>query len=116
MLAARKAAQRGEDHNEDDQAPERDDATNRVVGKFFWMQLGKPTDPDEWSGRYGVISLIRRRMGAGAPSNHACKRTLQRLAEDENDDVSQRVTGGGRQREFSDVDDLYVGLLLCEGR
>ena len=118
MLARIRADKQGveDDEAEEDEAPERDDATNRVVVKFFWVQLGKLTDPNEWTGRHGVISVIRRRMGAGAPSNHACKRTLVRLTEDENDDVSQRVTGGGRpQREFSDADDLYVGLLLCEG-
>ena len=79
------------EESEDEVETVRDDATNRVVVKFFWNQLGKPTDPETWHGKGGVISLIRRRMGAGAPSVHACKRTLERLAEDENDDVSRRL-------------------------
>ena len=82
--------------------------------KFFWQQLGKPTDPEEWKHRNGVISVIRRRMGAGAPAVATVERTLKRLAEDEDDELS-RNTGGGRQRTFSHEDDLYVGLLICEG-
>eukprot|EP00966_Prymnesium_polylepis_P164307 3798695-Prymnesium_polylepis.1 len=55
-------------------------------------------------------------MRGGAPSAKVCRRTLERLAEDENDDVSRRmVSCAGRPREFSEVDDLYVGLLICEG-
>eukprot|EP00966_Prymnesium_polylepis_P110146 2548681-Prymnesium_polylepis.1 len=55
-------------------------------------------------------------MGAGAPSARACRRTLERLAEDENDDVSRRmVSCAGRPRELSEVVDLYIGLLICEG-
>jgi len=30
------------------------------VIKFFWLQLGKPADPEEWQG-----------MGAGVPCMHA---------------------------------------------
>ena len=55
-------------------------------------------------------------MGPDAPSLEACRRTLQRLTEDEDDDVSRRiVSGGGKPRTLSDVDDLYIGLVICEG-
>ena len=37
------------------------------------------------------------------------------MVEDENDDLYVVPHGGGRQRDFSDEDDLYVGLLICEG-
>ena len=86
-----------------------------MVVKFFWKQLGKPTEPDEWKGYHGVISLIRRKMGEGAPTIRTVERTLERLVEDENGDLYEERHGGGRKREFSDEDDLYVGLLICEG-
>ena len=55
-------------------------------------------------------------MGPDAPSVEACRRTLQRLTEDEDDDVARRiVSGGGKPRTLSDVDDLYIGLVICEG-
>ena len=76
---------------EDTEQPTRDDAMNRVVVKFFWQQFGKVTDPDLWSGKGGVISLIRHRMKSAAPSVEACRRTLERLAVDENDDVSRKM-------------------------
>eukprot|EP00966_Prymnesium_polylepis_P183476 4252070-Prymnesium_polylepis.1 len=43
--------------------------------------------------------------------------TLQRLADDETDDVSNRMVSAnaGRPRVLSDEDDMYIGLLLCEG-
>ena len=56
MLAARKVAERGEEHEEDESPPERDEAENRVVVKFFWKQLCCPPK-EEWSNRHdGVIS------------------------------------------------------------
>ena len=67
---------------EDEDKPARDEAENRVVVKFFWNQLGRPPK-DEWKNRHGVISLIRRRMGAGAPTVRTVERTLERLVEDE---------------------------------
>eukprot|EP00966_Prymnesium_polylepis_P074773 1734959-Prymnesium_polylepis.1 len=76
---------------EEDAAAERDDGVNRVVVKFFWQQFGKVTDPIEWKGRGKLISLIRHRMGAGAPCRDACFRVLERLAADETDDVSRRM-------------------------
>ena len=97
---------------EDTEQPARDEYENRVVVKFYWKQLGKPVDPDEWKGRDGVISVIRRRMGKGAPEIRTVERTLQRLVEDENDDLSSlRGIGRGAARIFSEEDDMYVGLL-----
>ena len=82
ILAAIEARERGrEPAPEDDDVPH-DEAENRVVVKFFWRQLGSPTDPDEWKRRDGVISVIRRRMGAGAPVARTVERTLQRIVED----------------------------------
>ena len=69
---------RPEAEEQDDAAP-RDEHMNRVVVKFFWTQLGKPTDPEEWKHRNGVISVIRRRMGAGASAVATVERTLKRL-------------------------------------
>ena len=66
----------------------RDEAENRIVIKYFWKQLGSPTDPEEWKERDGVIGVIRRRMGKGAPTPRTVERTLKRLAEDENDDLT----------------------------
>ena len=90
---------------------------NRVVVKFFWQQMKKPTDPADWAGRDGVIAVIRRRMGSAAPHRATVKLTLERLAIDENDDVSNKMVsaGVGRPRLLSDEDYLYIGLLLCEG-
>ena len=88
---------------------------NRIVVKFFWQQLGSPMDPDEWKDRDGVISVIRRRMGKGAPSMETCRRTLLRLVDDEDDDMSSKQIFKGRPRLFSHEEDLYVGLLICEG-
>ena len=76
----------------------------------------KPKDPDSWKGRNGVISFIRQKMGADAPKMESCRLTLQRLAEDETDDVSREmVAGSGKERLLSDEEDLYIGLLLVEG-
>ena len=111
-LKARQPTVEGAD--DDVETATRDDYTNRVVVKFFWTQLGKPTDPDEWKHRNGVISLIRRRMGAGAPAPRTVERTLHRLVADEEDDLA-RNCGGGRDRTLSQVEDIYVGLLICEG-
>jgi hypothetical protein len=113
-LAALEAVEEVVDPEEDNESPERDYAENRVV-KFFWKQLGSPPDAAEWKGYHGVISLIRRRMGAGAPGIRTVERTLMRLVEDENDDLYSTPHGGGRKRELSEAEDLYVGLLLCEG-
>mmetsp|Transcript_52399 Transcript_52399/g.139219 ORF Transcript_52399/g.139219 Transcript_52399/m.139219 type:complete len:142 (+) Transcript_52399:118-543(+) len=97
---------------EEDAAAERDDAVNRVVVKYWWMRFGKPKDPDSWKGRNGVISFIRQKMGADAPKMESCRLTLQRLAEDETDDVSREmVAGSGKERLLSDEEDLYIGLL-----
>ena len=113
--------------DDDGEAPEPEEvehasvseAENRVVVKFFWRQLGSPTDPEEWKDRNGVISVIRRRMGADAPAPRTVKRTLLRLVADEDDDLSSRkapgAKNGGPRRHFSEEDDLYVGLIICEG-
>jgi len=114
-LAALEAVEEVVDPEEDNESPERDYAENRMVVKFFWKQLGSPPDAAEWKGYHGVISLIRRRMGAGAPGIRTVERTLMRLVEDENDDLYSTPHGGGRKRELSEAEDLYVGLLLCEG-
>ena len=87
----------------------------RAVVKFFWMTLGKPKRPATWSGINGVISYIRRRIGSTAPSIAACHRTLVRLAADEEDDLSRRAPSVARKREFSHEEDMYAGLLICEG-
>ena len=55
-----------EEEVDSSESMERDDAMNRVVVKLFWMQLGKPTDPEEWKHRSGVIATIRHRIGKGA--------------------------------------------------
>ena len=83
------------DDAEDDDEPVRDEYENRIVVKFFWKQLGQPTDPEEWKYRDGVISVIRRRMRKGAPTPRTVERTLQRLAEDENDGCSSRQAAAG---------------------
>lgn len=118
QLAALEAADGAEpDLQEGPEDEERavDHGENRIVVKFFWQQLGSPADPDEWKGRDGVISVIRRRMGKGAPSARACERTLLRLVEDENDDLMKKPGGVGATRILSDEEELYIGLLLCEG-
>ena len=51
-LAAIDEEQREPEPEEDDL--ERDEYENRVVIKFFWKQLGSPTDPEEWKQRDGV--------------------------------------------------------------
>ena len=84
-LEALEAAEKGlhpEPEPEEYDDLERDEYENRVVIKFFWKQLGSPTDPEEWKQRDGVISVIRRRMGKGAPVPRTVERTLQRLVED----------------------------------
>ena len=58
-------------------------------------------------------------MGATAPSVEAVRRTLVRLVADPEDDLSERTPGGqcgpGRGHKFEDWEDIFVGLLLCEG-
>ena len=94
----------------------RDDALNRLVVKYFWTQMGKTTDPAEWVGRGGVAGMVRLRMGAGAPKADSVVRTLKRLVEDDDDDVSLRTpSGSAMPRIFSDEDDMYAALLIVEG-
>ena len=107
--------QQPEPDAEDGDAPPRDEADNRVVVKFFWRQLGSPADEEDWKHRHGTIALIRQRMGAGAPTPRTVERTLRRLVEDENADLYSTARGGCRQCSLSEEDDLYVGLLICEG-
>ena len=89
-----------------------DEGETRVVIKYFYKQLGSPPEED-WDGHYGTISEIRKRMGNSAPGWVTVRRTLELLAA-EYMDVMVRGTPT-RKRELSDEDDLYVGLLLCEG-
>jgi len=63
----------------------------------------------------GVISVIRRRMGDGAPCIAACRNTLQRIAADEDSDLNFKQNKGGRPRAFTTEEDLYAGLIICEG-
>ena len=108
----------GEDSDGESDYEDVDTATEgekRAVVKFFWMTLGKPKRPATWSGINGVISYIRRRIGSTAPSIAACHRTLVRLAADEEDDLSRRAPSVARKREFSHEEDVYIGLLICEG-
>lgn len=92
-----------------------DHGLNRLVVKYFWQQLGSESEKSEWHGRDGVIAAIRRRMGAGAPTARTVERTLERLVEDEHVDLTSTRHAGGRPRVFSEEDDLYCGLVLCEG-
>ena len=96
-LAKIKGQQPTQQEPAEEPAASRDDYTNRVVIKFFWVQQGKPTDPEEWKHRHGVISVIRRRMGPGAPAVATVERTLQRLVDDESDDL-YGSRHGGRKR------------------
>ena len=91
-----------------------DDSEKRVVVKFFFEQLGCPPEED-WSGRYGTIALIRQRMGSSAPCPATVRRTLLRLVEGDEDVAATRRGGTGRPRALTEVDDLYIGLLACEG-
>ena len=92
-----------------------DEGDRRVVVKFFYNYLGQPPEED-WDGRDGTIAAIRRFMGETAPWPPTVRRTLERL-QDEDKDVarSNRGAGGGAPRALSELDDLYVGLLICEG-
>ena len=56
-------------------------------------------------------------MGSSAPWPATVRRTLLRLVEgDEVEDVAASRRGGkGRPRTLSEVDDLYIDLLACDG-
>ena len=85
----------------------------RVVIKFFWQTLGRPRAESSWAGRDGVISYIRRRMGSTAPSVETVRSTLKRLVENPDDDL--QPLSYERERLLSHEEDLFIGLLICEG-
>ena len=90
------------------------DSEKRVTIKYFYKEAGCPPEED-WSGRDGTIAYIRRRMGSLAPSIQMVRRTLHRLASGDEDVAVSNRGGTGRPRTLTAVDDLYIGLLLCEG-
>ena len=95
-----------EDSEVEEQAPS--DSEKRVVIAYFFKEARCPREED-WGGRDGTISYIRRRMGSSAPSIQMVRRTLHRLNEgDEDVASSRRGFGGGRPRVLPNVDDLYV--------
>lgn len=86
----------------------------RLCVKFFWQTLGKPRRQELWGGASGVIAYIRRRIGSTAPMIETVRATLLRLLADEHDDLLAREPVA-RKRAFSEEEDMYAGLLLCEG-
>ena len=52
-------------------------------------------------------------MGSSAPGSATVRRTLEKLAAEHEDVMVRGVPK--RKRELSEEDDLYIGLLLCEG-
>eukprot|EP00966_Prymnesium_polylepis_P017900 412696-Prymnesium_polylepis.2 len=89
-----------------------DEAEQRVVIKYYYRKLQSPPEED-WDGQCGTISEIRRRIGEDAPGSATVRRTLELLAADHLD-----VTVLGKrkcERTLDDEDDLYIGLLICEG-
>lgn len=108
--------QRSDSESGDDSEPGENCLTEqekRFAVKYFWKACGKPTEPEEWQGHNGTITVIRRRIGPTAPTRKAVLRTLQRLVEDEDDDLRHRSTG--KASTLDEEMDLYVGLLICEG-
>jgi hypothetical protein len=66
MLTARKAAEQGVEPEEvEDSPPERDEAENHVVVKFFWKQLVLPTDREIWKSQHGRVGSARAPEPAG---------------------------------------------------
>lgn len=91
------------------------DGEKRVAVKFFWKVAGCPHE-ERWDGRDGTNAWIRKQMGDHAPWPASIKRTLLRCVEDKHADVAARVSGcGGRPRLLSEEDDVYIGMLLCDG-
>ena len=89
------------------------EADNRMAVRYYWLTLGKPKD--NWEGANGAVSIIRRRIGITAPSARSCTATLERIVEDDGDDLSSRAVVG-RERSLTLEDDLFIGLVvLCEG-
>ena len=86
----------------------------RMVIKFFWNTLGRPRSERTWAGRDGVVSYIRQRMGSTAPNPKAVVSTLKRLVDNPEDDLRRQATSQ-RKRTLSEEEDLYIGLLICEG-
>ena len=113
-IRAREAEVQPDSEPEEADKVPRDDSLIRQVVKFFWLQLNKPTDPDEWQGVDGVISVIRRRMGDGAPRMETVRKVLKLLAEDEEADLDYREKKGGRPRTFSEED--YPRHNYCDSR
>eukprot|EP00966_Prymnesium_polylepis_P331101 7386676-Prymnesium_polylepis.1 len=90
------------------------DSDKRVVVKFYYERLGCPPEED-WDSYDGTIARIRRDIGKGAPCPASVRNTLLRLVDGDEDIAASRRGGNGRQRTLSEEDDLYIGLLACEG-
>ena len=88
------------------------EADNRMAVRYFWLTLGKPTT--DWKGAGGAVSIIRHRIGVTAPSARSCYATLERIVADEDDDLTSRLVTG-RERQLTPEDDLFIGLIICEG-
>ena len=86
----------------------------RITIKFFWKTAGKLTSPAHWDGRDGLIAHIRRRMGSTAPEVRTVRKTLERIVADPADDLLSNLPRNST-REFGDEEDMFVGLLICEG-
>ena len=105
---------------DDEESEESEDtasaAEKRMTIKYFYKTECHCAPEEDWSGRDGTIAHIRHRMGSSAPSIHVVRNTLRRLAGGDQD-IAASWKGGwvGRAWTFTDVDDLYVGLLLCDG-
>ena len=89
--------------------------------QYWYERLHSPPEED-WDGRYGTIAWIRRLMapkeveGAIAPWPATVQRTLERLAEGD-DDIAAKVVGegSGSAPSLSREEDLLVGLLATQG-
>jgi len=91
------------------------EAEKRMVISYFWKTECNCACEEEWSGRDGNIAFSRRSMGSSAPSIPMVRRTLHRLAEGDENVYASKRGGSGRPRTLTNVDDLYIGLLLCDG-
>ena len=91
-----------------------DEADQRIAIRYFYRRLDSPPEED-WDGQCGAVSEIRRMMSVigEAPGSATVHRTLERIAQDDEDLRVRR--NFGRTRVLSHEDDLLVGLMIYEG-
>ena len=95
------------------------DAQKRIVVTGSSDQrLDCPPEEDWTTGRDSTIARIRANMGAGAPWPESVYCTLERLQDE--DTCGRRGAdrwhrSARRPRTLTEEDDLYIGLLICEG-